>query len=63
MRKAKLNNYKEPFMNKNKIRVAMILTREEHETLKKISKGKGLSFSELIRRILDKYIEKNYDRK
>jgi hypothetical protein len=34
------------------------ITEAEHEFLQKNSEEKGLSMSELIRRILDEYIEK-----
>jgi metal-responsive CopG/Arc/MetJ family transcriptional regulator len=35
------------------------ITEKEHTFLLKISEEKGLSMSELIRRILDEYIEEN----
>jgi len=39
------------------IRTQICLTEKEKETLEKESKTIGISMAELIRRILDKYIE------
>lgn len=39
-------------------RTNLNITELEHEFLQKDSEEKGLSMSELIRRILDEYIEK-----
>jgi arsenate reductase-like glutaredoxin family protein len=40
-------------------RVDYYLTESQIEQLKKLSKQSGLSVSEIIRRALDKYFEKN----
>lgn len=42
----------------NKKRVAMVLTLPQIQKLKQIALDKGLSFSELIRRILDEFLKK-----
>jgi hypothetical protein len=40
-------------------RTQIYLTKKEREYLKKIAKEEGLAMSEIIRRILDNYIEEN----
>ena len=40
------------------IRKDFYLTKNQSETMTKIAKEKGITFSELIRRVMDEYLEK-----
>ena len=57
-------------MNKNPIvhtrpklrKTDLYLTIDQHEKVKKISEEKGMTFSELFRRITDWYLEEKYEK-
>lgn len=39
------------------IRIDLYITKKQQETIKKLSKEKDISFSEMLRRLLDKQME------
>ena len=57
-------------MNKNPIihtrpklrKTDLYLTISQHEKVKKISEEKGMTFSELFRRMVDWYLEEKYEK-
>ena len=42
----------------NMIRTNLFLTKKQHSAIKKLAKEKGITFSEMFRKIVDMYLER-----